>query len=637
MKRGILIDMKQKIIVLRTITVLSLLSVALSGCTGGFLSQPTQRNPDPVHVSGIELPTTALLDTQTARSGYEMMALSTSPPTSSLAIPATFAVTRPEKKITTAYSSYFITGTSNPKQAVYFEGQEIQRLGTKGTFGVLVDLKLGTNTFIFKQGDKTAKVTIERIKASTGAAPIREITQSSMIPAISAAAYAGKEFEVGCIAPSGASVSASFEGKTVVLKQTNTDIKQGLPATFAGKILLGSDYQTGITTAAGKVSYTLSFGGSTKTYKSTGQVYVAGKGGDIVVEITNYLGFVYPNTNNLSVFKETVKKGALDTVIGQDNTYYKLSSGGWIPKEMVKVVEGKAAYANKLSKVSASVKSKSETYTFSGTSRVFYHTKISDNTFYLTFYNTSGAPKMDVSSSKLASSASVSADENSVTYTIPLKGRVWGYDVAFSENNAVLTLKYKPKLSDASATPFEGLVIMLDPGHGGSDPGALGVAGKTGPVEADVNLAHALATKKLLTQMGAKVVMTREQDSYLSLDDRLEAIEKSKVDLFISIHHNSLGENVDANNVSGMEIYYHTGLSKAFSDKMMDTLIKNLDRKGRFVEQSYYRVTLLPYAPAILLELGYLCNPLEYEKATAPSEMEKVAQSIAAGIRQSLK
>ena len=77
--------------------------------------------------------------------------------------------------------------------------------------------------------------------------------------------------------------------------------------------------------------------------------------------------------------------------------------------------------------------------------------------------------------------------------------------------------------------------IMLDPGHGGSDPGATA----NNIIEKEVNLAVALLARDLLTASGVNVIMTRMDDTYVSLPDRTERANREKVDAFVSIHHNA--------------------------------------------------------------------------------------------------
>lgn len=554
-----------------------------------------------------------------------------------LTIPQKLDVTRPAGKITTTYDKYFIMGTSDPELPVYIGDTKIERQGSKGVFGVFVNLNLGTNKFTFSQGDKSKIVTITRkAYVNPAAVPITGIQQSSMVPAVFSGVKVGGELELSCIAPSGASVTATFNGQSVKLKQV-AQAKAGVPATFKAMLPVNGSYDDDATRKIGKVQYSLEYNGKTENYTSTGDVYVAGKNSNVAVRLTSYMGFVYPNLNNLSIIKEKLKIGAVDFLKSQDNTYAGLASGGYVSKEHLEVVTGKVSVGNKFSKVRFSGKSKSESYTFTGTNNPAYVTKLSDGKFSITFYNTTGEPKPDVAKSKLFSDVSISSGERYVTYSFTQKNsNLWGYVIDYTENGTVLTFKYKPKLSSGS-TPFEGITVILDPGHGGTDKGALGFAPLTGPTETDVNLAHAYATRDVLESMGAKVAFTRRQDVFFSLDDRLRAQEATGADIYVSIHHNSIGENVDANKVSGVEIYYHTAMSKRLANSMMAAVTTDTNRKPRFVQQSYYRVTLSPYSPSILLELGYISNPLEYERAANNAQIKKAAEAIAEGIVNALQ
>lgn len=553
-----------------------------------------------------------------------------------LTIPQKFNITRPAEKLTTTYDKYFITGTSDPDLPVYFGDSEIERQGSKGVFGILVDLKTGPNNFTFRQGDKTENVSITRKNSvNPDAVPIKEIRQNSMVPSIFSGAKAGGTLELSCTAPSGASVTAVFDGQSVRLNQTK-QVKPGLPVKFEASLTLSDNYDDDVTRKIGKVKYRLDYQGSSKEYTSTGDVYVAGRDSNVAVRVKSYMGFVYPNVNNMSQIKEKLKEGSTDYLKSQDNTYAGLSSGGFVNKEHLEVVTGHVSVNNKFSKVRLSGKSKSESYLFTGTNSPAYASKLSDGKFYITFYNTTGEPLPNISNSKIFSDISVKSDEKSVTYVFTQKNSgYWGHVIDFTEDGTVLTFKYRPKLSSGSR-PLDGITVILDPGHGGTDTGALGLAQMSGPAEKDVNLAHALATREVLESMGAKVALARRQDTFLSLDDRLRAQEKANSDFFVSIHHNSIGENVDANKINGVEVYYHSAMSKKLANSMMSSITNSTDRNPRFVSQSYYRVTLSPYSPSILLELGYMSNPFEYERAANQSQIKKAAEAIANGIVRSL-
>ncbi|MCL2056722.1 MAG: N-acetylmuramoyl-L-alanine amidase [Oscillospiraceae bacterium] len=553
-----------------------------------------------------------------------------------LRIPSALRITRPDSgSLTTTYESYFITGTSNPDRPVYFNGNEISRLGSLGTFGVLVNLRMGANTFTFSQGGSEHTVTITR-RAAT-ASTISQITQSSMFPAVHGGVQSGGTIPARCVAPSGAQVTASFGSNSVRLTQA-APASPGVAAVFTGSLPVGGGYQSG-TNKIGPVTYTLNYNGSTSTYRSSGDIYVAGSG-RVAVQVTSYAGFVYPDLSQMHIFKEKVKAGAREYITGQNNEYFKLASGGWIPMGMVSILEGEPRIANTVNGAASSFTVRSESYTLSGNRAPFYYSRVSDGIFYLTLYNTSGSAKPDIGRSKLFSNVSVANQENgSIRYAFKLRDGVsiWGYTVSFDGGKLELKFNYKPQVTGGSAQPLSGVRIMLDPGHGGTDPGALGVAGLTGPDEKTVNLAHSYAIRDALRSLGATVAMTRRDDRFISLDDRLAAIESWNADMFLSVHHNSMAESGDANRANGLEMYYHTSQSQRLANAMMSAVESGTGRNNRFVRQSYYRVTLLPAAPSILMELGFMSNPLEYERACTQSQIRRAADSVAAGVVATLR
>lgn len=555
-------------------------------------------------------------------------------PQFNLTIPTNFRVTRPEKAITTEYETYFIMGTSDPSQPLYFDGQEVERLGTQGTWGVHVELSMGQNTFTARQGDSSTTITITRT-ARKGTQPISTITKSSMYPATQGGVRAGGTMPVECVAPSGATVVASFGGQSVTLQQA-ANANAGIPATFRGELPVGNDYPEGVTTKIGKVSYRLTYNGSTTDHQSEGDVYVAGPGGYIAIQVTEYQGFVYDDPAKPSVFREKLKTGATDYVYSDSNRYFRLYSGGYISKDQCKIIEGQVKIGNKITSVSSSMGGKRERYTFHGTSTPAYRAVYGqDNTFFLTVYNTNGAQPVDVSGSQLFSSVTATTNDNSsVTYAFKVKNPslFWGHNVQYSGTDLTISFSVKPGLTGGNQ-PLTGIKIVLDPGHGNQDSGALGLAGIYGPTEALLNLAHSYAVRDRLVTLGAEVVMTRtQQNEFLTLDQRLQFFEKSDADLFVSIHHNSLAESSNGNQVFGTEAYYHTPYSGGSTDKLVQSYSLSTDRKNRGANQGYFRVTLLPLAPSMLLEMGFLCNPVEYENSCNTNMIQKSAQGVADGI-----
>lgn len=252
-------------------------------------------------------------------------------------------------------------------------------------------------------------------------------------------------------------------------------------------------------------------------------------------------------------------------------------------------------------------------------------------------YNVTGFENLSTAAleSKLCSSIESSTEQNTVTLTIPLNEgvRLLGWDVRFNDNDTVIYLKQRPTLDRASAKPLSGITVVLDPGHGGDDPGAAGVPGQNGPFENILNLADSYAIESRLTALGAKVHVLHNNEN-MTLNERVELAEQFDADMFISSHHNSLSETVDSNEVSGIEVYYYNDQSELLAEKIGWSLAEDTGRKLRFTEQSWYRVTMMTGCPAVLVESGYICNPTEYEEIADEYAMFKYGNAVADAVLQ---
>jgi N-acetylmuramoyl-L-alanine amidase len=173
--------------------------------------------------------------------------------------------------------------------------------------------------------------------------------------------------------------------------------------------------------------------------------------------------------------------------------------------------------------------------------------------------------------------------------------------------------------------------IVIDAGHGGKDPGAASVLKKT---EKEFNLSIALKIKALLDkETQIKGHLTRSNDTFLELDERVAIAEKLKADLFISIHANAINKP----SVSGTETYYSRASSKAFADVIHKHLLKGTGLKDRGVKQADYRVIKKTTMPAILLEAGYLTNTTDSQALYSEAVQNRIAEEVVAGIKEYLK
>jgi len=217
----------------------------------------------------------------------------------------------------------------------------------------------------------------------------------------------------------------------------------------------------------------------------------------------------------------------------------------------------------------------------------------------------------------------------------------WGYNIQYKhqenwqytkENSFIeIYLKNPPHKSDG-AKPLTDITVMLDAGHGGNDPGALGVGGVAGPNEKDINLAVTLATKECLEKLGATVYLTRSDDTFLTLEERRNITNQIKPDLFISQHHNSMEYTVDASKFAGFESYYFTPQSKAVAEAMAGRITDATGRKNRGFGYGYYYVLRNDIAPCVLNEYGFVVNPYEYASLYNDIDLYKAAFGTAMAV-----
>ena len=238
-------------------------------------------------------------------------------------------------------------------------------------------------------------------------------------------------------------------------------------------------------------------------------------------------------------------------------------------------------------------------------------------------------------------SAKWSSDQNAKTVTLTLTlaqaGKFYGFHYEYNDNGMlVITLSHKP-------SSLSGAVIMLDPGHGGIDPGAACAVTSTSlGAEKDINLSIATKVKELLEAEGATVVMTRSADKWVSYTERNNAVRERNPDMFISIHCDSSSTA----SATGTSAYYYRAYSQPLSKAVHESIVnayKNeiykdntsvkIDRGSNFYA---FRVARVEECPAILIEYGFVSNTEECQVLQTAKNRDILAKATVDGIRQYL-
>lgn len=170
------------------------------------------------------------------------------------------------------------------------------------------------------------------------------------------------------------------------------------------------------------------------------------------------------------------------------------------------------------------------------------------------------------------------------------------------------------------------LVIVIDAGHGGTDPGTMSA---NGIYEKDINLAIAKKIAASLSKAHYKVIMVRQDDSTFSLEQRYALANNQQADLFISVHANAIENNAD---VSGMQVLYYpdtTQYNAELAQQMLTSLLQatSASDKGAIArpDLAVLRGTTMK---SLLIETGFMTNEQEAEKLLQTTYQQKIATAV---------
>ncbi|HBP63440.1 MAG TPA: N-acetylmuramoyl-L-alanine amidase [Desulfosporosinus sp.] len=187
----------------------------------------------------------------------------------------------------------------------------------------------------------------------------------------------------------------------------------------------------------------------------------------------------------------------------------------------------------------------------------------------------------------------------------------------------------------------KGHIVMLDPGHGGYDPGAIT---NQGVYEKSINLQIAQKVKEMLGPSGIGVFLTREEDidyvpdgvkgrtirKQIDLNRRIDMAKEANADLFVSLHVNATATGQD----SGAETFYHSKseTGKRLAELIQQELIKIPGMNRRIVKPGDFYIINNTSMPAVIVEVGYLSSLKEQKKLQQSWYQEQLARAIAKGI-----
>jgi len=551
------------------------------------------------------------------------------------------SVSRPAEDIQTTLEKYYLNGSSDPEKPLYLNGVPVENRSARGYFGVLVPLTEGANSFTLSQEASEVTRVIYRKTADSEPAKMSgaEIISASVFPQSQEYRNPGEKITLSCEAPYGSTVTVQIGGKRYSMKPSGAVTgTSGLYADkFTCEYTIPAYKGTPRNIDLGKPVYTMNYKGTAKSCTAPAKIGVIMKGSPFYAKVEKEVIYTYNEASSSDGAAYELYSGMFDSVTGMSEGYVRLSLGQWVKDSDVAVYTSKAQSRPIIK----------DTEYISGDGWDSLKLDISAPPAAIADFD-GALLKINVSADSQAaspelpddlpfSSVTVAKKVNNTEYTMALKKNrsISGYYIQKTETGLVLKIK-RPVKSNNSDEPLSGLAIMLDPGHGGSDTGAIGPLGTEYPEKA-INLNIAFKLQSELEQLGARVFLTRAADVNVSLEERLAASRNAKPDMFLSLHSNSMAEDVDISKVDGFAVFYREKLALPLAETIFQNTLTHLNRTNKGLHNKNFYVLRGTWTPSILVESGFVPNPYEFEWLIDENEQAGLTQSIAKSVVEYFK
>jgi N-acetylmuramoyl-L-alanine amidase len=559
----------------------------------------------------------------------------------------------PPANYQTTTSRIFILGTAPPAGEVLVNGTRLER-SPAGHFAPSFPLQLGDNLFTVQYQNQRTQLNIKRLPTQSQPPTRLAFAKNSLTPDIDIARLPGELVCFSAIAPPKSTVTVELGGQTIPLPPQSQNVK--LPANSAAltqrnqPVQSATGYHQGCATLSvagvnlGQPKFQLTMNGVTTSQMGSGKISALSPAHLQIAEVTADEGIARTGPSTDYSRLTPLPKGTQATITGHEGKWLRLEYGGWIDRAETRILTNAVPPRSFIRSIVAHQVPGSTEVMFPLQVPVPVRVQQGDRTLTLTLYNTTAQTDVihlddDPVISRLDWQQ---VAPNQVQYTFNLKPKQqWGYKLRYEGTTLVLSLRHPPVGSEegeerskelpSSSSPLAGIKILLDPGHGGTDSGT---TGPTGLNEKVVTLIMAKLVREQLVARGATVYLTREEDKSVGLGERVAMIDKLKPAIAISLHYNSLPDDGDTQHTQGMGAFWYNAQAHSLAVFLHNYIVNKLGRHNYGVFWDNLFLTRPTSAPSVLLELGFMSNPVEFEWVVNPQEQQKLAVAIANGITE---
>ncbi|MEO1094438.1 MAG: N-acetylmuramoyl-L-alanine amidase [Cyanobacteria bacterium J06638_28] len=569
---------------------------------------------------------------------------------------ALFLAYPPEVHQTTS-DRIFLIGTANPDQPVLVNGEPIVDRSESGHFAPTVPLSIGANTLTLTQGEASVTVQVTRVAATPTIPPGSIFLLDSITPQVDIAKPTGEQVCFQAIALPDIAISVAWGGTETLLAPMTEAVAlppnsavltaQNAPVPIAATPYIGCTVVPS-TGQLGRPTYTLertvqslppntpSDPVLTNPLTSRDALAVVEAPGAIerlpdrpfktaIVTAAAGVARTGPSTSYSRI--TPLPQGTRAQVTAMEGDWLRLEYGGWIRASETDVIDAQAPPQSIIRSVTSRQVPGWTEVRFPLQTPVPITIDQTTETLTLTLHNTT--PQTDTI--YLAADPVIKRLDwtpvlpDKAQYRFQLKpNQQWGYKTRYEGTTLVLSLRHPPVLANNS---LAGSVILIDPGHGSEND--LGARGPNGYPEKDVNLVVSKLLQEALVARGARVVMTREGDDDLFPRDRVDIIHAEEPTLALSIHYNALPDAGDALNTAGIGMFWYNAQAHSLAQFLHDDLVTRLNRPSYGVYWNNLALTRPTVTPSVLLELGFMINPYEFEWITDPDSQQQLADALA--------
>lgn len=542
----------------------------------------------------------------------------------------------PSQHETTA-DQIFLIGTA--PGAVSVNGKPIQQ-SASGHFAPSFPLKMGENQFILHYNNQEIQVQVTRISPVPIPPPEGGFASNSLIPSQPQSRLPEELICLEALGSPQGEVSVTLNNQVISLAEQS---RHPLPPNYA--VLTGDNHPLPQFTQLyqgcfrsrqignlGNPIYRMQLGDKMITAADTADITILDPEALPVVEVTAEMGAARTGPSTSYSRLTPLPQGTMATVTGRDGDWLRLRYGAWLHAGETQVQPNATPTHTIIRSILGRQRETATEIVFPLQMPVPVSVKQGEDTFTLTLHHTTAQTDTirldDDPLIKRLDWEQVSPE--TVKYTFHLKSeQQWGYTLRYEGSSLILSLKHPPTTS--AAKPLSGMSILLDPGHGGEE---LGARGPTGYPEKRVNLIVSKLLRDRLENLGATVYMTRETDKFVSLGDRIAMINEIQPAIALSIHYNALPDDGDALNTSGIGVFWYNPPAHDLAVFLHNYLVDELDRASYGVFWNTLALTRPHTTLAVLLELGFMIHPTEFDWIVDPQAQEQLADTLAEGIQR---